>query len=179
MADGCEGNSFICSREGRTPSQGGVVTQVDGGVDRRPQGGPQRYQTAQDALDAGCGNTGYNCDGTQPSGSRCTFTVDAPTDYATAQDCRDNGCETSYVCNSPQADRPGQCQSTTVQYTGQADRFPNQADCESSGCGKDGYNCNAQTCTYPKIVTNYLRCAIPITDGLANWAAGLQHRKCL
>ena len=176
LADGCEGSSFICSREGRSASQGGVVTEVDGGVNRRPQGAPQRYPTAQAALDAGCGNTGYNCDGTQPSGSRCTFTVDTLTDYATAQDCRDNGCETSYICNSPQADRPGQCQSTTVQYTGQADRFPNQTDCESSGCGKDGYECNAQTCTYTKDSNGITyENGVPIINGLANWAAGLQN----
>ena len=174
LADGCEGNSFICSREGRTPSQGGVVTEVDGGVDRRPQGGPERYPTAQAALDAGCGNTGYNCDGAQPSGSRCTFTVDAPTDYATAQECRDGGCETSYVCATRA--QPGECQSTTVQYTGQANRFPNQAECESSGCGKDGYNCDAQTCTYIKDSNGITyENAVPITAGVAQWAAGLQN----
>ena len=174
LADGCEGSSFICSREGRSPSQGGVVTEVDGGVDRRPQGGPERYPTAQAALDAGCGNTGYNCDGTQPSGSRCTFTVDSLTDYATAQECRDGGCETSYVCATRA--QPGECQSTTVQYTGQAGRFPNQADCESSGCGKDGYNCDAQTCTYIKDSNGITyENAVPITAGVAQWAAGLQN----
>jgi hypothetical protein len=127
LEDGCEGSSFICSRDGRADDEGGVPTSVPGGVDRQPPGGPTRYVDAAAATAAGCGNTGFNCDA-----GTCTFEVDVPITFADEQECLDNGCEgSSYGCSNDAGDGSGNCELQPG-ASSRPGRFDDEADCLGS-----------------------------------------------